>query len=85
MRYITPATNATANPTVPNMLSVTWTHRVLKTGWRLEASSERNAAAVTSDIRARGTINEPRTWSCRRNSTARNTRMSIQEKKDRAS
>src|SRR6185295_7184121 len=80
---MTPATNATANPTVPSMLSVTWTHNVRNTGVSDGAASG-SAAAETTETNARGTMNEPITCRRWRNSTTRKTRISTQEKKDRA-
>src|SRR5207249_3284807 len=44
IRYIMPATNATANPTVPNMLKVTCTHTVLSTGSSVGTSLGKAAA-----------------------------------------
>src|SRR5688572_29215035 len=80
---MTPATKAMANPTVPSMLRVTWTHNVRNTGVRDGAASG-NAAAETRESNARGTINEPSTCTRCRNSTTRKTKIRTQEKNDRA-
>src|SRR6266850_3893685 len=81
---MTPATKAMANPTVPSMLRVTWTHNVRNTGVSVGAVSGK-AAAKTSEISARGTMNEPSTCRRWRNSTTRKTKISTQEENDRAS
>ena len=84
IRYMMPATKATANPTVPSILSATWSQTVLNTGSSV-GTALGNAAAESSDRRARGRMNDPKTWMRCRSSTTRNTSTSAQEKNDMAS